>query len=66
MIVNGKEVSIKELELPTIEELLKKYNVKTKMVAIEINGKVVPKSEWQNVQLKENDKIEVIRFVGGG
>jgi len=66
MIVNGKELSIKELTLPTIEELLKKFNISNKMIAIEINGKVIPKTEWNKIQLKEEDKIELIRFVGGG
>jgi sulfur carrier protein len=66
MIVNGKELSIKELTIPTIEELLKKFNINNKMIAIEINGKVIPKTEWNKIQLKEEDKIELIRFVGGG
>ena len=53
MIVNGKEISIKELTEPKIEELLKKFNIKNKMVAIEINGKILPKSDWDRHQLKE-------------
>ena len=66
MIVNGKEISIKELTEPKIEELLKKFNIKNKMVAIEINGKILPKSDWDRHHLNEEDKIELIRFVGGG
>ncbi len=66
MIVNGKEISTKDLKESTIFELLKKFNINNKMVAIEINGKVIPKSEWENIRLNEEDKIELIRFVGGG
>lgn len=66
MIVNGNTIPLQELEKPTIEELLKKFNIKNSMIAIEINGKIISKSEWNREILKENDKIEIIRFVGGG
>lgn len=35
-------------------------------IAISINGSVIPKKTWQEVELKEGDKIEVIELVGGG
>ena len=35
-------------------------------IAISINGSVIPKKNWQEVELKEGDKIEVIELVGGG
>lgn len=66
MIVNGNHISLQELEKPTIEELIKKFNIKNSMIAVEINGKIISKSEWKKQILKENDKIEIIRFVGGG
>lgn len=66
MIVNGKNLSLNELKTPNLEELLKKFQLNKNMIAIEINGKIIPKSEWDKVELKEEDKIELIRFVGGG
>ncbi len=66
MVVNGKEVSISELSKPTIHELLNKYNIKNTMIAIEINGNIIEKSEWDKEILKDSDVIEIIRFVGGG
>ncbi|MCS7205945.1 MAG: sulfur carrier protein ThiS [Leptospiraceae bacterium] len=66
MLVNGKEISIQELSEPKIEELIKKFQLQKHTLAIEINGKVIPRSEWEHVVLKDEDKIELIRFVGGG
>lgn len=66
MIVNGKNIPLQELKEPTLEELLKKFQLQEQTIAIEINGNIIPRSEWQNITLKEEDKIELIRFVGGG
>ncbi len=35
-------------------------------IVVELNGKVLKKSEWENTILNENDIIEVVEFVGGG
>ncbi len=32
----------------------------------ELNGKIVPKSEFENLILKKGDKAEIVSFVGGG
>ena len=35
-------------------------------VAVAVNGEVVPKSAWRGTTLKEGDRIEVLRAIGGG
>jgi len=35
-------------------------------IAIEINGEVIPRSQYPARRLQDNDKIEIIRAVGGG
>lgn len=64
IILNGKEKEIKENEI--ISDLLKELNIKEKMVAVEINLKIIDKKEFKNVFIKENDKIEIVHFMGGG
>lgn len=64
VILNGKEKEIKENE--TISDLLKELNIKEKMVAVEINLKIIDKKEFKNVFIKENEKIEIVHFMGGG
>lgn len=60
VILNGE---LQSLEISCLEELLKNYK---KQVAVSVNDEIIPKNEWKNVKLNENDKIEIIELVGGG
>ena len=62
--LNGKKVTIKAKT--TIYELLKKFKLNNKKVAIEYNGIIIPKSNYKKKYLKNNDKLEVVHFIGGG
>lgn len=66
MTVNGKPLPLSELETPDIASLLKRYSLAAAAVAIERNGAVVPRDTWKQVVLEDDDRIEIIRFVGGG
>ncbi len=46
--------------------LLEKLEVRRKRIAVEINGEVVRKADYDRVMLSAGDKVEVINFVGGG
>ena len=50
----------------SILKLLKKYKLNNKKVAIELNGKIVPKANLNKKNLKDQDKIEIVHFIGGG
>ena len=62
--LNGKKVTIKPKT--TIYELLKKFKLNNKKVAIEHNAIIIPKSNYKKRYLKNNDKLEVVHFIGGG
>ena len=49
-----------------IKEYLTKKGLKPESVVIELNGQVVKREQWERIVLKENDELEVLRFVGGG
>ena len=50
----------------TIEQLLHKRNITSKYIAIEVNRKIVPKSDYKKYILYDGDKIEIITAIGGG
>ena len=62
--LNGKKVIIKSN--CSIFDLLKKYKLSKKKVAIEYNGVIIHKENFRKKNLKNNDKIEVVHFIGGG
>jgi sulfur carrier protein len=50
-----------------ISELVQSLNmISTNGIALAVNEKVVPKSEWERFELNENDKILLIKATQGG
>ena len=62
--LNGKKITIKSRT--SIYGLLKKFKLNNKKVAIEHNGVIIQKSYYKQRYLKNNDKLEVVHFIGGG
>ena len=62
--LNGKKVVVKTNF--SIFDLLKKYKLSKKRIAIEYNGKIIQKDSLKKSYLKENDKVEIVHFIGGG
>lgn len=50
----------------TLFELLEMLDLPKERVAIELNRDVIRKKDWENVIVKDSDRIEVVHFVGGG
>lgn len=49
-----------------IPEFLESQKIQGNNIAIAINGVVVPKMKWNEVLLKDNDKILIIQASYGG
>ncbi|MCL4442332.1 thiamine biosynthesis protein ThiS [Desulforamulus profundi] len=64
ILYNGKELLVEDGI--TIARLLNQRGLKPDTVIVEYNYQLVMKETWSNITLKENDVIEVLRFVGGG
>jgi sulfur carrier protein len=39
---------------------------KTKGIAVAVNQTVIPKTSWETTELKENDKVMIIKATQGG
>jgi len=64
VIVNGEN---KEgMAGKTVAEYLAESGFDRKRVAVEINGDIVPKSQYESKTLEDGDNVEVVSFVGGG
>jgi len=49
-----------------LTELLKNFSLPQERIAVELNEEVVRKKDWENIRIKDADKIEIVHFVGGG
>ena len=49
-----------------LNELLNKLKIQKNKVAIEVNGEIVEKNKYPNLILNEDDKVEIVQFIGGG
>ena len=62
--VNGKLKLITEGS--NLSNLINYLKIPIKKVAIELNKEIVDKKKLNIIRLKNNDKIEIVHFIGGG
>ena len=62
--VNGKEYPF--VENVNFKDFLESEGYKTERVALELNGEILPKSEFASTLIRDRDKVEIVCFVGGG
>lgn len=63
IFVNGTEESFTHV---TISGYLEQNGYDSRRIAVELNGEIVPKSKYDDVVLKDGDRVEIVSFVGGG
>ena len=61
--VNGTELDIAGM---TVSEYLATTNYDPKRIAVERNGDIVFKSQYDVIVLEDGDSLEIVSFVGGG
>jgi thiamine biosynthesis protein ThiS len=62
--VNGESRDV--LAPITIGELIQHLALAPERLAIELNHEVIRRADWQQIALKEGDRVEIVHFVGGG
>ncbi|MEE0265085.1 MAG: sulfur carrier protein ThiS [Acutalibacteraceae bacterium] len=61
--INGEEKNVAGI---TVAEYLATTNYNPRRIAVERNGDIVPKSQYDTTVLQDGDSLEVVSFVGGG
>ena len=64
MRVNGKQIPLQNKI--SLSEFLTKEGYDLQRVAVEKNGNIVPRKNYDTEILYEDDKLEIVHFVGGG
>lgn len=61
--VNGKNLDISG---KTVSEYLLKAKYQIARIAVEKNGEIIPKSQYDLTFFEDGDVVEIVSFVGGG
>jgi sulfur carrier protein len=62
--INGKKHTLEGVV--SIAGLLEALNIPLEHVVVEQNGEIVEKPSYEHVNVESGDRLELIRFVGGG
>lgn len=63
VVINGKDTSIDEGK--SVADLVGSLDLHGK-IAVEINHKIIPRSQFDVHAIKEGDVIEIVHAIGGG
>ena len=61
--INGELLNIPQTSLA---EYLKTTSYDPRLIAVELNGNIVPKAKYGETVLNDGDTVEIVSFVGGG
>ena len=61
--VNGQN---EEIEAQSLDSYLNSRLLLGHRIAVELNGEIVPKSQFSSVMLVDGDVLEIVHAIGGG
>jgi thiamine biosynthesis protein ThiS len=67
LLLNGSLTELAETGVPlTLSGLLALHKLKPETVVVEYNLRVPQKAEYDQIVLGEGDRVEIVKFMGGG
>ena len=64
LIVNGETKNFAENS--SLQDIITSLKIEDKVMAAAVNMEIVKKDNWSSFKPKDDDKIELLQFVGGG
>lgn len=65
--INGQERQFPDLNSgAALTKLIEVLQMKSDRIAVERNGLIVPRPDWDRTLLSDGDRLEIVQFVGGG
>ena len=67
LTINGHSRTLDELSEPApLSGVILTLDLKADRIAVEHNGEIAPRTTWPNVKVHNQDRLEIVHFVGGG
>lgn len=64
MKLNGKETPLNEPV--SLKKFVEERGYKPSRIASELNGRIIPKADYEKTIVSDSDVLEIVTFVGGG
>lgn len=64
ILLNGEPHTLSEHS--KVADLIERLGLTGQRLAIEVNGDIAPRSQHTALELKDGDKVEIVRAIGGG
>jgi thiamine biosynthesis protein ThiS len=64
VFVNGETKEF--AEALKLHDLLTRLDLPARRIAVELNKAVIRRQDWETTEVSDDDKIEIVHFVGGG
>jgi thiamine biosynthesis protein ThiS len=64
LIINGENRTVSPVA--NVRELLGILGISEDRVAVELNRKIIRRGDWEKTAVLNQDRLEIVRFVGGG
>ena len=64
LIINGETKEFEDSSI--LQDIITNLQIENKVMAAAVNMNIVKKDEWSNFIPQNDDKLELLQFVGGG
>lgn len=63
--INGEPREFSDTSL-RLRELVEQLSLAPQRIAIEVNRQIVRRADWEQTEIQDGDRVEIVHFVGGG
>ncbi len=64
LLINGESRAM--AALGNVQELVNRLGISQDRIAVELNRRIIRRADWNATPLHDQDRIEIVQFVGGG
>ena len=61
--INGDE---HDLDVVTLKDVVNHFGLQEGLVVTEVDGAIIDRSNWKDMNVQDGMEIELVHFVGGG
>lgn len=65
ILINGESREFPQSSMK-LSELIEQLSLAPQRIAIEVNNQIARKQNWEDTNISDGDRIEIVHFVGGG